>query len=155
MTGPRDSQGRLGYLLLVALLGLGACAAQPATGEGATPARASSEPAGGDGTTATENELSVELDRGDGSAVARYTLVCADVAGGDHPAAQEACDHLLTIDDPFAPIPEDAMCTQVFDGPQTARVTGRWRGEPVDLELGRNDGCRIEQWDRLGPLLPS
>jgi hypothetical protein len=59
------------------------------------------------------------------------------------------------MDDPFAPVPEDAICTQVYDGPQTARVTGRWRGEPVDLELGRNNGCRIAQWDSLGPLLPS
>ena len=46
------------------------------------------------------------------------------------------------------------MCAQVYDGPQTAHVTGRWRGEPVDLQLARNDGCHISQWDGLGPLLP-
>jgi hypothetical protein len=33
-------------------------------------------------------------------------------------------------------------------------VTGRWAGEPVDLQLSRTDGCRISQWDRLGALLP-
>ncbi len=135
-------------VLLVLLTG---CAAEAARTDGG----ASGTGEGGTATTASENELRVELDRGDGSAVARYTLVCDGVAGGDHPAAQEACDHLLGLDDPFAAIPKDAMCTQVYDGPQTARVTGHWRGEPVDLELRRTDGCRIEQWDRLGPLLLS
>jgi hypothetical protein len=56
--------------------------------------------------------------------------------------------------EPFAALPTDAMCAQVYDGPQTAHVTGRWGGEPVDLQLARNDGCRITQWDDLGPLLP-
>ena len=137
-------------LPFVALLGvLTACAAEASRTDGA----ATGTDEGGTATSRSENELRVELDRGDGSAVARYTLVCDGVAGGDHPTAQEACDHLLALEDPFAPIPEGAMCTQVYDGPQTARVTGHWGGEPVDLELGRNDGCRIEQWDRLGPLL--
>lgn len=52
-------------------------------------------------------------------------------------------------------MPADAICSQVYGGPQTARVSGRWRGEPVDLALSRTDGCRIAQWDRFGPLLPS
>ena len=47
------------------------------------------------------------------------------------------------------------LCTQQYGGPQTAHVTGRWSGEPVDLELTRVDGCRISQWDSLGPLLPA
>ncbi len=36
---------------------------------------------------------------------------------------------------------------------QASRVIGRWDGDPVDLELSRSDGCRIAQWDSLGPLL--
>jgi hypothetical protein len=61
---------------------------------------------------------------------------------------------LQGLGDHFAPVPADAGCTQVYGGPQTARVTGRWAGQPVDLQLSRTDGCRIAQWDRLGPLLP-
>ena len=41
-----------------------------------------------------------------------------------------------------------------IDGPETARVTGRWHGEPVDLQLARNDSCRTTQWAGFGPLLP-
>jgi hypothetical protein len=100
------------------------------------------------------DELAVELDRGDGSPAQRWTIVCGDAVQGDHPDAAAACAHLAGVDDPFAPVPADALCTQVYGGPQTAHVTGRWRGEPVDLRLSRVDGCRIAQWDRLGPLLP-
>jgi hypothetical protein len=130
-------------LILAAVLVLTACAAQSGTTGG------SSSP-----TRAADDDLVVEIDRGDGSAPERYTLNCADVAGSDHPAAQDACDHLAAMEEPFAPLPADAMCAQVYDGPQTAHVTGRWRGEPVDLQLARNDGCHISQWDGLGPLLP-
>jgi hypothetical protein len=156
---PRPPQARGGALQrgrlllpLVAVLALAACAAQP--GNAAGDATGSSNSAAGGNSTRAENDLVVELDRGDGSAVERYTLTCGDTADGDHPASQEACDHLAAMEDPFAPLSADKICAQVYDGPQTAYVTGRWRGEPVDLHLARNDGCRIAQWDGLGPLLP-
>ena len=136
-------------LLLVAVLGLGACAESGDTGEASSPARADAA-----GTPASDDDLVVEIDRGDGSAPERYTLNCADIAGSDHPAAQAACDHLADVEDPFAPLPADLICAQVYDGPETARVTGRWHGEPVDLQLARNDSCRTTQWASLGPLLP-
>ena len=103
---------------------------------------------------AAERNLVVELDRGNGTPVEEYTLVCGDSAGGDHPDPARACAHVLRADDPFAPLPEDRVCTEQYGGPQTARVTGRWQGDPVDLELSREDGCAISQWDALGPLLP-
>ena len=131
-----------GAVVLLTLLTLAACAARPA----GDAARSSAPP---------ENDLTVELDRGDGSAVQRWTLICGDPVEGTHPAAQQACDHLRGMDDPFAPIPDDMVCTQQYGGPQTASVTGRWAGRPVDLALSRVDGCTIAQWDGLGPLLPS
>jgi hypothetical protein len=136
--------------LLLALLCLPACA-QPTGGT----ASAGPTDAGARDVSGTGNDLTVELDRGDGSEVERYTLSCAGAVGGTHPAAQAACDHLSGMADPFAPIPEDAMCTEQYDGPRTARVTGRWGSEPVDLTLSRVNGCLISQWDGLGPLLPS
>jgi hypothetical protein len=147
-------------LPVLALLVLSACAAQPAGSDGGasgserSTAGPTSDPAAG-GIEPTQNDLIIELDRGDGSAVERYTLICAGAVEGTHPAAQAACDHLSGMDDPFAPLPADAMCTQVYDGPQTAHVTGRWGGRPVDVRLARNDGCHISQWDGLGPLLPA
>jgi hypothetical protein len=130
-------------LLLVAVLALTACAAQSGTTGG------SSSP-----TRAADDDLVVEIDRGDGSAPERYTLNCADIGGSDHPEAQAACEHLAEMEEPFAPLPADMICAQVFDGPETARITGRWHGAPVDLQLARNDSCRTTQWESFGPLLP-
>ena len=134
-------------LPLVALLALvTACAAQPASG-GASPASSSA-------AAERDNDLVIELNLGDGSPAQRWTLTCGATAGGTHPDAQAACDHLARMSDPFGPIPKDRMCTQIYGGPQTAHVTGRWHGAAVDLRLSRVDGCRISQWNDLGPVLP-
>jgi len=99
-------------------------------------------------------ELTVEIQEGPGQPVTLFALDChPDPAGGtEDPAA--TCAHLAALADPFAPLAGDVMCTQEYGGPQTARVTGEWDGEPVDLQLSRTDGCAIAQWDDLGPLLP-
>jgi hypothetical protein len=48
------------------------------------------------------------------------------------------------------------VCTQIYGGPQVARVTGRIDGRRVWATLGRTDGCEISRWDRLSPwLLPA
>ncbi|MCZ2812807.1 SSI family serine proteinase inhibitor [Modestobacter sp. VKM Ac-2979] len=109
---------------------------------------------GSGGIGSADNDLVIEYDPGDGAPVERYTLTCVGSVEGDLPDAEAACQHLESLEEPFAPVPDDAMCTQQFGGPQTAHVTGLWRGDPVDLQLSRTDGCRISQWDRLGPLLP-
>ncbi|WP_249523096.1 SSI family serine proteinase inhibitor [Modestobacter marinus] len=102
-------------------------------------------------TAGADSTLVVEYDPGEGAPVEQYTLACGDSVEGDLPDAEAACQHLAGLEDPFAPVPDDVVCTQLFGGPQTAHVTGQWRGEPVDLQLSRTDGCRIAQWDRLGP----
>ncbi|MGY1616357.1 SSI family serine proteinase inhibitor [Geodermatophilus sp. SYSU D00691] len=107
------------------------------------------------GAPAQLDQLEVVLARGDGTPAQTWTLVCGGGVAGDHPAAAAACTHLEGLDDPFAPLPADAVCTEQYGGPQTAHVTGRWRGEPVDRQLSRVDGCPIAQWDALGPLLPA
>jgi Subtilisin inhibitor-like len=135
-------------LALLALL-LAACAS-PSGGDGAD---GSGDPAGG-GISQADDDLLVQVDLGDGTPAADWTLSCVGGASGSHPQAEAACAHLAGLEEPFAPLPDDVVCTEQFGGPQTARVTGRWDGEPVDLELSRADGCRIAQWDSLGPLLP-
>jgi hypothetical protein len=136
------------------LLCLAACA-PPSGGGGATQSPSTSSGSPGTGsTTQADNDLQIEIDRGDGKGPERYTLSCLGSASGSHPDPQAACAHLASLPDPFAPIPTDAVCTELYGGPQTAHITGVWGGKPVDLELSRTDGCRISQWDRLGPLLP-
>ena len=110
----------------------------------------------GDDTVAASGsatQLQVELVPDAGATPRRWTLTC-DPAGGDHPDAEAACADLAATDEPFAPLPEDALCTELYGGPQTAGVRGQFRGERVELELSRTDGCRTDQWDRLGALLP-
>jgi hypothetical protein len=135
-------------LLLSAAL-LAAC------GDGGTPtvgdaaAQTSSSAAGPVG-----GELVVALVPDQGAAIQTHRLSCAGEPAGDLPDPAAACAQLAGQPDPFAPLAADVVCTQLFGGPQTAHVTGRWAGEPVDLQLSRTDGCRIAQWDRLGLLLP-
>ncbi|MBT2389937.1 SSI family serine proteinase inhibitor [Streptomyces maoxianensis] len=87
-----------------------------------------------------------------------YELECGP-AGGTHPSAQAACDRLdqLAQDgkDPFAPVPEDQMCTQQMGGPQTAHITGTWQGQSVDAVFSRTDGCEISRWQTMEPVLPN
>lgn len=81
-----------------------------------------------------------------------WTLTC-DPPGGDHPDAEAACAVLDTVPTPFAPVPAGTMCAQVYGGPETATITGTWRGERVDASYRRTDGCEIARWRRLGPVL--
>jgi hypothetical protein len=143
-------------LLVLSLLLLAACGSESVSSSGppaSSPTDSADSLAAGGGISRADNDLLIEIDRGDGSAPERWSLTCVGFVEGDHPRAEEACEHLKAMDDPFAPIPDDAICTQIYGGPETAHVTGLWRGEPVDLQLSRSDGCRIDQWERLGPLL--
>ena len=127
-------------LLLLPLLLLTACAG------GGQDSLAAGPPA---------RSLSVQVDRGDGTPAETWTLDCDDPAGSSHPDAAAACAALGALEDPFAPLPEDMMCTEQYGGPQQARVTGTWNGSPVDLTVLRTNGCHIAQWDSLVPLLPA
>ncbi|MFF8946292.1 SSI family serine proteinase inhibitor [Streptomyces sp. NPDC014864] len=86
-----------------------------------------------------------------------YELYCHPF-GGSHFDARGACGALDRGTrwgrDVFAPVPDDAVCTLRYGGPATAHVTGTWAGRPVDASFDRGDGCRIDRWDRLVPLLP-
>ncbi|MGY1749451.1 SSI family serine proteinase inhibitor [Modestobacter sp. SYSU DS0511] len=145
-------------LLMLPLLLLAACATGSDGGATRSPAPTSAAPtddaAAGGGISRADNDLVIEVDPGEGAEPTRYTLTCVGFVEGDLPDAETACAHLEGLADPFAPVPADAVCTQQYGGPQTARITGLWGGDPVDLELSRTDGCRIAQWDRLAPLLP-
>ncbi|MFE6825331.1 SSI family serine proteinase inhibitor [Streptomyces sp. NPDC057690] len=86
-----------------------------------------------------------------------FELYCHP-GGGSHPDAGSACravDRNTRWDrDAFAPAPDGGICTMRYGGPATAHVTGRWAGRPVDATYDRSNGCQIERWDRLVPLLP-
>ncbi|WP_425428989.1 SSI family serine proteinase inhibitor [Streptomyces vietnamensis] len=87
-----------------------------------------------------------------------FRLSCGERAEGDHPAAEGACERLGQLaregGDPFLPVPSDQMCTEVYGGPALAHVTGVWQGREVDARFSRANGCEIDRWKNLEPLLP-
>jgi hypothetical protein len=142
---------------LIALLALTTACASGTAGSGdaaAPPSTGTADPAAGGGIAQADNDLQVEYDAAEGTEPETWTLTCVGFVEGSHPDPEAACEHLKAMEDPFAPLPSDAMCTEQYGGPQTAHVIGRWNGEPVDLQLSRVDGCHISQWDALVPLLP-
>ncbi|MEV6051670.1 SSI family serine proteinase inhibitor [Streptomyces sp. NPDC052107] len=86
-----------------------------------------------------------------------YELFCHPV-GGSHPDAAGACqaleEHTQWERDLFAPVAPGTICTMLYGGPATARVTGTWAGHSVAAAYDRSNGCEIERWDRMVPLLP-
>ena len=99
----------------------------------------------------------------EGGAIRSGTLTCAPSAASgtghlaDPAAAQAACTllrdnqgsrhRLLNGADP------NQMCTQIYGGPEEARVRGQIDGRPVDTVVDRRNGCSIAEWDALVPLI--
>ncbi|MFE1287662.1 SSI family serine proteinase inhibitor [Streptomyces sp. NPDC058751] len=105
----------------------------------------------------SSDRLTVTVDGVGGGADGTFELECHP-AGGTHTRAAEACDRLDRMTtwgkDTFAPVPPDSLCTMVYGGPATARVTGTWAGRPVDARYDRSNGCEISRWNALVPVLP-
>jgi hypothetical protein len=84
-----------------------------------------------------------------------WTLSC-DPAGGTHPHPDAACAALAAKGrTALPPVAKGIMCTQIYGGPQTAKITGTWRGEPVNAAFSRHNGCEISRWKALDGLLPA
>ncbi|MDX2562311.1 SSI family serine proteinase inhibitor [Streptomyces sp. TX20-6-3] len=87
-----------------------------------------------------------------------FELRCDDRAGGNHPARENACERLGQLAkegaNPFEPVPADQFCAQVYGGPARAHITGTWQGRTVDARFSRANGCEINRWENLEPVLP-
>ena len=105
----------------------------------------------GGSTSATSLEISISLTGKDGP-TKLWTLNCP--AGGTLPNAARACTLLEQLDEPFAPVPKDFACTEIYGGPEVAEVRGTFRGEPVDATFSRTNGCEIARWNRVRFLFP-
>jgi hypothetical protein len=69
--------------------------------------------------------------------------------------AQRACRLARRHARLLASIPDGRRaCTQIYGGPERARVRGRIGARRVDRPFTRSDGCRIDEWTRAMPLLP-
>jgi hypothetical protein len=87
-----------------------------------------------------------------GSGRARTWTLSCDPTGGTLPRPAAACARLTRH--ALAPLPADSICTQIYGGPQKARVRGTLNGRPVDSRFSRVNGCEIHRWDQLRFLFP-
>ena len=95
-------------------------------------------------------ELTVEVDPdgADAQEPRTATVQC------DGPEDSELCKAVDALDtEVFEPTPGNVACTQQYGGPETATVTGTFKGEQVDAEFGRQNGCEIARWEDAAPLL--
>ena len=95
--------------------------------------------------------LTIAVTPGNGAPTRQRTLHCGP-AGGTLPQAADACKKLAGLRAPFAPVPAGMMCTQIFGGPQVARVTGTFEGRNVRATFNRRGGCEIARWNRVSFL---
>ncbi len=103
-------------------------------------------------TTASSTELTITvLPQGAGGPTRTWTLRC-NPPGGSLPRAAAACKRLRA--EALRPLPPDTICTQIYGGPQAARVRGRVEGRPIDTRFGRSNGCEIHSWNRVKFLFP-
>jgi hypothetical protein len=139
-------------LIVVVLLALASAASGPRADGGGESRR---EP-----RTAASVVLSIAFDDGAG-ARQRATLRCAGghaAAGGylSTRGARPLCARARELRSLLARGPVlDRPCTQIYGGPQVARVSGRIAGRRIDRRLTRRNGCEIADWDRAVALLPA
>jgi Subtilisin inhibitor-like len=84
-----------------------------------------------------------------------WTLRCQPV-GGSLARPIRACTRLEAGGRAlFAPLSPKIACTDIYGGPQRARVSGLLDGRPVWATFTRTNGCHIARWAKVSPwLLP-
>jgi hypothetical protein len=96
----------------------------------------------------TSLKISVAAD--DGATPKVMTLKC-DPAGGSQPQPAQACAALAKAGAKvFKPVPKSQVCSMLYGGPQTAKVTGKYEGKAVDAIFKRTNGCEVDRWEKLG-----
>jgi hypothetical protein len=108
------------------------------------------------GTSAgTSLRVSYWEDGSGGTPDAVWTLRCGP-PGGSLARPARACKKLAAGGAKlFASFPPDTACTEIYGGPQRARVVGTVAGKRVWTTLTRTNGCEISRWARVSPwLLP-
>jgi hypothetical protein len=101
----------------------------------------------GDGSGSAGTELTVTLDPdGPGGDEARTESVSCEADAGDSPCA-------TLVPEDADPVPPATACTEIYGGPDEATVEGTIAGESVTAAFTRANGCEIDRFDRIVPLL--
>jgi len=94
--------------------------------------------------TGTELQITLDVD-GPGGRDPKPAIVNCELADGSE------CGKLSATD--FAPIDPQTPCTEIYGGPDVVEVSGFINDEPVDTTLTRANGCEIERFDQIVPVL--
>lgn len=126
---------------------------EPVTDDGSATEQPSTPPPSPTGLPA---DLTVSLDKTGEGDVTTWSLTCGP-PGGDHPDPTAACGALEAAGGAaaFDPVPRNVACTEIWGGPQTARVEGTVDGVLINADFSRANGCEIARWEALIPLLGS
>ena len=82
-----------------------------------------------------------------------WTLRC-NPARGSLPRPARACARLAAGGAKlFARLPKNIVCTEIYGGPQRARVVGTVDGRRIFATFARSNGCEIDRWQRISPWL--
>ena len=109
------------------------------------------EPAEREPSPATDLRIVFWPQGRDGEAV-EASLTC-EPAGGTHRDPAAACRALAARPDALEPVPPDAVCTQIYGGPEEAEVSGTVSARRVSASFTKRNGCEIARWEALAPLL--
>lgn len=109
------------------------------------------------GVAATARSTSLRVtywkDSASAHSSATWTLRC-NPPRGSHPRPEVACRRLATGGPKlFAPLPKTIACTEIYGGPQKARVVGVLAGKRIWATFTRTNGCEIDRWQRISPWL--
>ena len=105
-------------------------------------------------------ELTVLFDDGagrrtTGSLTCRGAVRRAEGALDGRASPTKLCAHAHGIAELLTSQPETGRaCTQIYGGPETARVTGTIEGDKVDRRFRRTNGCELADYARAAGLLP-
>ena len=106
-----------------------------------------------DPATATSLEITLWPGGRDGEQLRLGTLTC-DPPGGNARDPAAACAFLEEGIPVVWQDRGDQICTEIYGGPEQARIVGSVRGERVEVELSRRNGCEIDTWDQSIAVLP-
>jgi subtilisin inhibitor-like len=67
----------------------------------------------------------------------------------------DGCARLDQIGGPVPAVPSGQVCSMIYGGPQTATVSGMWRGHRISEKYRRTNGCEVARWTRMVPALPA
>ena len=76
-------------------------------------------------------------------------LVCPASTADD----AAACEQIESLTPAFDPVPADQVCSQQYGGPEQIVLSGTWAGKSVDTTLTRTNGCEIDRYASLAPVL--